>query len=218
MHKKVGFKDINSIVIANGFESDKFKYNIDDRIRLRQDLGILKKDKVIITVGRWNIQKDYYTLLRSLKELKKMTSKFKMIMVGKNLDKSNHELMNLVESYGLKNNMILLGKRYDIPELLSAADVYVSSSLGESFSNSIGEAMACELHCIVTNVGDSKIIIGDTGQIVEPGDYKSLSRKMLSYIEKEDLGRNIKARDRIIDNYFIKNIVEEINENINNCF
>ena len=66
------------------------------------------------------------------------------------------ELTRLIDEYELKDNIILLGRREDIPDLLSAADIYVSSSLGESFSNSIGEAMACELPCIVTDVGRFK--------------------------------------------------------------
>ena len=66
-----------------------------------------------------------------------------MIMVGANLDYANDELVALIEKYNLKDNIILLGIHNNIPALLAAADIYVSSS-GESFSNAIGEAMACE--------------------------------------------------------------------------
>ena len=54
--------------------------------------------------------------------------------------------------------MVLLGRQEDIPALLSCADVYISSSLGESFPNSIGEAMACELPCVVTDVGIQSLL------------------------------------------------------------
>lgn len=215
-HTEVGYKNERSVVISNGFELDKFKFSLDDRLRVRKNLGLID-DKIIITVGRWDIQKDYYTLLKSLNELKKIETEFKMLMVGTNLDTSNKELMKLIDNYNLKNNIILLGRRDDIPELLSAADIYVSSSLGESFSNSIGEAMACELPCVVTNVGDSKLMVGDTGKVVESGDYMDMSRELFSYVEKKDLGRNSLARDRVIKNYGIEAIVEKISKNINNC-
>lgn len=83
--------------------------------------------------------------------------------------------------------MILLERRTDISGLLSVADIYVSSSQGESFSNAIGEALACELHCVVTNVGDSKM---------------------------PELGRNLAGRKKVSDNNDIKSIVKKIEDNV----
>lgn len=209
-HKKNGYKNNNAIVLPNGFELDKFKFNIEDRKKIRKDLKLTSKDKVIITVGRWNIQKDYYTLLKALNELKKKNFKFKMIMVGNNLDYKNKELLSLINEYNLENNVILLGIRSDIPALLSAADIYVSSSLGESFSNAIGEAMACELPCVVTDVGDSKQIVGDTGICVPPRDSVLLAQALENYLNAGNL-RNFgkKARQKIMQNYNINEIVKE---------
>ena len=160
------------------------------------------------------IFKDYYTLFKALNEVKKENSEFKMIMVGTNLDYSNNELVSLIDKYKLKENMILLGRRSDIPALLSAADLYISSSLGESFSNAIGEAMACELPCIVTDVGDSKIMVGDTGMVVQAKDYVNISKALLSYLEDNDLKRNTRARNRVVDNYEIKKITKIFEKNV----
>lgn len=212
-HIEFGYADKNSVVIPNGFELDKFKYSLDDRVKIRQDLGLKEEDKVIITVGRWDIQKDYYTLFKALNKLIKQNVKFKMIMVGANLDYENNELVTLLNSYNLKNNVILLGRRADIPALLSAADIYVSSSLGESFSNAIGEAMACELPCIVTDVGDSKLIVGDTGRIVGVGDYITMSKELINFINKSNNDRNMTARSRVADKYDIKKISQVFEEN-----
>ncbi len=212
-HIKFGYKNKNSVVIPNGFELDKFKFKLESRIKIRKELGLRKEQKVIITVGRWDIQKDYYTLIKALSEVKKYNKDFKMIMCVTNLDYFNKELTRLIDEYELKDNIILLGRREDIPDLLSAADIYISSSLGESFSNSIGEAMACELPCIVTDVGDSRVIIGDNGKVIEAKDYLSMSRALLTYIQDSNLTRNKKARIRVMDNYNIKNIVRRF-ENI----
>lgn len=214
-HIKFGYVDENSIVIPNGFELDRFRFSLDDRLRVREELGLIKEDKVIITVGRWDIQKDYYTLLKALNELKKHSTKFKMIMVGTNLDYTNNELVELIDTYNLKDNMILLGRQNDIPALLSAADIYVSSSLGESFSNAIGEAMACELPCVVTDVGDSKLMVGDTGKVVQAQDYVNMSKALFDYLECHNQNRNIKARDRVIKNYDIRTIVRIFEDNYN---
>jgi glycosyltransferase involved in cell wall biosynthesis len=208
-HIKFGYTNKNSVIVPNGFELDKFKFDLESRLIVRNELGLNQEQKVIITVGRWDIQKDYYTLLKALNELKKHNKNFKMIMCGTNLDYSNEELTDLIDTYELRENIILLGRREDVPSLLSASDIYVSSSLGESFSNAIGEAMACELPCIVTNVGDSRAIIGDTGKVVEARDYVSLCNSILSFINANDLREKGKsARIRVSENYDIRDIVQ----------
>jgi len=205
-HIKFGYANKKSVVIPNGFEIERFKFSPNDRLRVRKELGLTQKDKVIITVGRWDIQKDYYTFVKALGELRKKHLKFKFIMVGSNLDSSNDELVNLVNNYNLTNKAILLGRRNDVSALLSAADIYVSSSIGESFSNAIGEAMACELPCVVTNVGDSKIMVGDTGRVVDAKDYIAMSNVLQEYLEANSLVRNVHARNKVIARYEIKEV------------
>src|SRR5699024_4460470 len=58
-HTSFGYKNTHSIVIPNGFELNKFKFSLDDRRRKRNELNLDLNEKVIITVGRWDIQKDY---------------------------------------------------------------------------------------------------------------------------------------------------------------
>jgi len=86
-HTDFGYKNTHSIVIPNGFELDKFKFNINDRKRKRTQLNLTPNEKVIITVGRWDIQKDYYTLLKLLSELRQITNNFKKLLVGTDLHK-----------------------------------------------------------------------------------------------------------------------------------
>lgn len=208
-HKKLGYSNKFSLIVPNGFELDEFKFDLRNRTTMRKELSLSEDEKIIITVGRWSIQKDYYTLLKALNELKIQNIKFKMIMIGTDLDCSNTELMNLIYQYNLKDNILLLGRRSDIPRLLSSADIYVSSSLGESFSNAIGEAMACELVCIVSDVGDSKVIVGNNEFVVEPKNYLQLSEKMLAIIydsNYREIGK--KARSRVVQNYDIKEIIK----------
>ena len=211
-HKLIGFKNEKSSVVPNGFELDIFKFDNKSRTKLRAELNIDSDEKVIITVGRWNIQKDYYTLLNSLNKLSENKVCFKMLMVGTNLDESNTELTSLIEKYSLKDSVLLLGRRDDIPALLSAADVYVSSSLGESFSNSIGEAMACELTCIVTDVGESKALVGDTGYVVSAKDYLGMASALADALKNIKADRNVEARKKILEEYDIKSIVKKYEE------
>ena len=213
-HVEFGYKDKHSVVIPNGFELDKFKFDQRERNKVRNSLNLKDNERAIITVGRWDIQKDYYTLLKALENLKKSNHNFKMLMVGTNLDNKNEELTSLISKHGLENRIILLGRQDNIPGLLSAADIYVSSSLGESFSNSIGEAMACELPLVVTDVGDSRLMVGETGEVVDSGDYFSLSNELSKYVQERKPERNKEARKRVIENYEIKSVVEKIESNL----
>lgn len=215
-HSSFGYKNKNNIVIPNGFELDKFKYDANKREIIRKELGMDDECKVLITVGRWDIQKDYCTLIKSLNKVKKKFRNFKMIMVGTNLDKNNSELQDLIIKHDLMENMILLGRRNNVNELLSAADCYISSSLGESFSNSIGEAMACELHCIVTDVGDSKYIVGETGIVVPAKSYLELAGRINELLEKQKIHRNLHARDRILNKFSILSVVNKFEVNFIN--
>lgn len=218
-HIKVGYIDKNPIIIHNGFELDRFKFDLKARIKVRNELEVNEEEKVIITVGRWDIQKDYYTLLKSLNEFKKQNLKFKMVMVGSNLDYSNKELKILIAKYKLEGNMILLGQRTDIPDILSASDIYVSSSLGESFSNAIGEAMACEMYCVVTDVGDSKIMVGDTGEVAEAENYEELTKVLIKAYSNSNFKKNGKrARQRVLEKYDITEVVENYESVFDDCF
>ena len=209
-HIQIGYTGKQVTVIPNGFELDHFRYCPRMRTEIRNELGIMN-EKVIITVGRWDIQKDYYTLMRALHILRKKHRDFKMVMVGPNLDLNNLELVDLINKYDLESHVMLLGRRNDVPGLLSAADIYVSSSLGESFSNAIGEAMACELPCVVTDVGDSKLIVGETGVVVGAQDCKALAAGLLSAMSKKD-ERCSSARKRVISNYDIISVAQRFRE------
>ena len=85
-------------------------------------------------------------------------------MIGKDLTNKNHKIVQLIDEYSLRENILLLGEREEINELMCFIDCHVlSSSYGEAFPNVIAEAMACSTPCIATNVGDSKNIIGKFG-------------------------------------------------------
>lgn len=80
-----------------------------------------------------------------------------------------------MQELGLVERIHLLGERLDMPRLTAALDITVSSSHAEGFPNVIGEAMACGVPCVVTDVGDSGWLVGDTGRVVPPQQSKALA-------------------------------------------
>src|SRR6185437_7951232 len=95
----------------------------------------------------------------------------------------------------------LLGERPDVSKVLAGLDVVCSSSYGEGCPTVIGEAMASGVPCVVTNVGDSALLVDGTGRVVPPGNPVKLAeacRELLDMrpTERRRLGES--ARDRIV--------------------
>ena len=116
----------------------------------------------------------------------------------------------MICNLNLQDIIYAIGMRTDIPRLMSAADIYVSSSLGEAFPNVIGEAMASETPCVVTGVGDCAYMIGKTGFVAESENVSMLGEKIEKMLVLEDCERNELgrlARIRIVEEFEIKKIV-----------
>jgi len=97
-----------------------------------------------------------------------------------------------------------------MPRLLAALDLLVSSSaFGEGHPNVVGEAMCCGVPCVVTDVGDCALMVGDTGLVVPPSDPGALAQAIgeaLSWKDPERRGRGQAARERISRRYEINRI------------
>jgi glycosyltransferase involved in cell wall biosynthesis len=100
------------------------------------------------------------------------------------------ELARGVAEHRLEGRVFLLGVRRDMERLNAALDIACSaSSHGEGFSNAIGEAMACGVPCVATDVGDSARLVGNAGMIVAPRDPAALARALGELIEAGAAGR-----------------------------
>lgn len=215
VHKEFGYYEENLYVIPNGFELEEFNENPNAKIELSKIINKEENTPYILHVGRWNILKDYNNLIRALAKIKENNIRYHAILVGTNVDENNEELMNLLNQYNLTNDVSLLGRRNDIPILMAGADVFVSSSSGEGFPNVIGEAMACKTPCVVTDVGDSAYIVGDTGEIVPRRNSGALSKGIINLLNlsrsnREELGHL--ARQRIIGNFDILKVTKKFEE------
>jgi glycosyltransferase involved in cell wall biosynthesis len=81
--------------------------------------------------------------------------------------------------------------------------------LSEAFSNSIGEALACGVPCVASDVGDSAHLIANAGGVVPPGDATALGEAVTAFLnlsERQRLAMSHDARRRIEDHYDIQKI------------
>ncbi|HEX3120347.1 MAG TPA: glycosyltransferase, partial [Candidatus Acidoferrum sp.] len=93
----------------------------------------------------------------------------------------------------------------DVRAVYNAVDVFCSSSVSEGFPNVIGEAMACGRHCVVTNVGDSALVVGDTGVVVPSDNAQAFSAGLLDRLNASDT-LNLRARQRILENFTVAHL------------
>lgn len=213
-HEAMGYYSGNALVIPNGFDLDSFYKDEDARAKFREREEIPQSALVIAFVGRYSPVKGYENFIKAFSLMNGVLVDRQVIAVcaGTGVDESNGELVELVESFGLSDNIRLLGRRSDIPDLLSSADIFVSASFTEAFSNAIGEAMACELPCIVTDVGDSAYIVEKAGIVLEDNEPEQLADgmcKLLSLSDEQRRALGCKARQRVQELFDIKVVVRQ---------
>ena len=197
------------ISIYNGVDINYFKFNENSRQQLRTEYNLQNK-KVFIAVGRFHEAKDYPNLLNAFDILLKTHINIHLLIVG------DGELRNTIEKIILERNLgtyiTLLGIRKDIPELLSAADIFVLPSAWEGFGLVVAEAMACKRIVVATDCGGVNEIVGDAGFLVAPKDSKALSSGLdqalkLNPEERKKLGET--ARFRIVQHYGLEAATEK---------
>jgi glycosyltransferase involved in cell wall biosynthesis len=208
VHAAAGYASQKLTVIPNGFDLATFRPNAAARARLRLTQGIPDAAPVIGVVGRFDPQKDFPTFLEAARQLHAVRPDVRFVLCGRDLTWTNRELVTWIDEAGVGAVTHVLGERHDIADVQASMDIATSSSsYGEAFSNAVGEAMACGVPCVVTDVGDSARIVGDTGRIVPPRNPEALSAAWLNVLMLEDearrdLGR--RARRRVADCFSIE--------------
>ncbi|EOH6037659.1 MULTISPECIES: glycosyltransferase [Acinetobacter calcoaceticus/baumannii complex] len=194
--------DSTAITIYNGIDLNKFRKKVVDKnVILSNQINL--NQKIILAVGRLNEQKDYPNLLKAISLLKENSSEdFKLLIAGDGEQKKAIE--ELISKLNLDNDVILLGRRNDIAELMSIADYFVLSSAFEGFGLVVAEAMACETFVVATDCGGVKEVMGGYGLMASPKDSKGLAdqlRKAINMPLNARLENNRKALNYVHENF-----------------
>lgn len=213
-HLEFGYAD-SIEVIPNGFDLELFRPDPSARNRVRVTLGIPSEALLIGLVARFDPQKDHKTFVRAGARVARRYPDAQFLLCGDGATGENSELSAWLRDAGVVERCHLLGRRIDMPAVNAALDISVSSSAGEGFSNAIGEAMSCAVPCVVTDVGDSAEIIGETGRVVASRDPVALADAIVALIELGAEGRKqlgVKARCRVSEHYEIGQIARRYEE------
>ncbi|HEY2588625.1 MAG TPA: glycosyltransferase [Tepidisphaeraceae bacterium] len=199
-----GFTSERLTVIPNGFDTDHFRPDATARLAIRQEIGVAPDAPLVGLVARYDPVKDHATFLRAAAIVHREFPDAQFLMCGDKVDPSNAALTQLIDSLGIGRACHLLGPRRDVARIYAALDISTSSSISEAFPLAVGEAMACGVPCVATDVGDSALMVGDTGMIVPPGDPGALAAGMAELIGMAPSGRarlGGEARRRVRDRF-----------------
>lgn len=209
-HAQLGYYTVNSLVIPNGIDIEEFVPSSQARASVRSELGLEEKAFLIGLTGRYHPTKDHANFLKAAALISKAYPETHFLLAGREVDHQNMALCDSIRELGLTERTHLLGERHDIARLAAAVDIFSLSSAGESCPNVIGEAMACGVPCVVTDVGDALWMVGETGTVVPPRTAKAL---MTAWKEMIDMGRQMRlalggrARARVIENFQLQAIM-----------
>jgi glycosyltransferase involved in cell wall biosynthesis len=194
-HVADGFPKEKIVVIPNGIDTARFTRNPEARERIRAQWGMAEGEELIGLVGRLDPQKDHETFLQAAVLLLRERKQVRFVCVGNGPSEYKTALQSRADALGLSDHIMWISAQSQVADVYNALDLLVSSSsFGEGFSNVIGEAMACGVPCVATDVGDSGLVIGDIGQLVPPKDPAALRTAMHKGLVSRPTAAEIRRR------------------------
>lgn len=207
---ELGYASDKMVVISNGIDTERFQPDPAAGAKVRSEWGVSENTILIGLVGRLSPMKDHPTFLKAVALISKEREDLRFVCIGVGEENYAKELYQLADELGISEKIIWAGGRSDMPAVFNAFNIACSaSSDGEGFPNVIGEAMACGVPCVVTDVGDSAWIVGDTGIVVPSKNPEALVagwRARLANDRLKIVGNNI--RSRIVEKFSVVRLVE----------
>lgn len=201
----------NIETIYNGINLNKFYYRSAAREKILNELNLDKNIYLILAVGRFNEQKDYPNLLKALEVLKnKGLKKFKLMIAGDG--ELRAEIERKITALNLNDDVVLLGRRNDIPDLMSAADLFVLPSAYEGFGLVVAEAMACETLVVATDCGGVAEVLNNPDFLVEPTNPIEMAEKIEYTMQLAENSKKeiiLKNLNQVWNNFALDTITEK---------
>lgn len=210
-HLAAGFTAARTTVIPNGVDTRRFARDPASGARLRTFWKIPEQSLLIGIVGRIDPMKDHRTFLHAAARFTRTRPDARFVCVGDGPARYYKCLRRVAEQSGIHDKVIWAGFVDDMPAVYNALDICTSTSAyGEGTPNCVVEAMACGLPCVVTDVGDSRSIVGELGLVVLPNDPESLTSGWVSMAQRIHLQPDLHEaiRNRIEANFSVEALVQ----------
>lgn len=210
--------------VPNGINTDFFVINKNRGDKIRLKLGLTENVKLITLLAREDPKKGHEYFLRAASKVCSVRDDFMFVCAGAQspeFDLYSKDLRALTLKLGLKGRVKWVGEVHDVVGIMNASDlITVTSIMGEGFPNVIGEAMSCERPVVVTDVGDSRIIVDDPEWVVSPKCHRALAESWMSMLGKSSTElelTGVQNRKNIITRYSVPKMVKDTLAILNKC-
>ncbi|UCB56940.1 MAG: glycosyltransferase [Candidatus Omnitrophota bacterium] len=216
--KQLGFRNIK--VLHNCIDSSRFKKPDTGMVREKRNvLGLENDDIVILNTGRLHPQKGQIYLIEAFNLIRKDNQRYKLLIIGKGTIEA--ELKKKVNDLGLGDSVIFLKDRKDVPEIMSACDIFVFPSLYEGFGIALVEAMASSMPVVASDIAPLREIARNNTEaiLVEKENHRMLAQAISELMANKEkrayLGENARKRaiaafDASIHVRNLENIYQEL--------
>ena len=193
-------------IIKNGIDAKKFEFDEEKRNKMRTLLNLKPSTKAFIHVGRFTEQKNHNFLLDIFFEVAKKEDDVKLFLIGSG--GKEEEIKQKVQKLNLQDDVVFLGLRDDIPDLLQAMDCFIFPSLYEGLGIVAIEAQASGIKVFASDVIPKEVKITDLVQFISlnqsPTEWSKIILENIKYERKSTF-------EKIVDSgYEISTIAKKL--------
>ena len=208
-----GIHEGNIKIIHNGINPDyMYKPSHKDISKFKSYIGLKENEKLIAGIFRLSVEKRPLIFIEIIYMVQKIIPNIKAVIAG--IGPLEKDMREKISSYNLDDTIILLGRRNDIPVILSAADVFLMTSAFEGFSNALSEAMFFGCPPVVTNAGDASFLVenGVSGFIHEIDDIDGMVYSLKKILTDSELRKKIseECKKKIYSNFLDDKLIDNI--------
>jgi glycosyltransferase involved in cell wall biosynthesis len=209
-HEALGYAPEKTVLIPNGFDLDRFRPQPSRRAEIRRSLGVGEDELLIGLIARFDPWKNHGAFFAAASSILARAPESRFLFAGHGIFADSPALRALIQDPLVLERSLLLGPRLDMPELNAALDIACNVSHGEGFPNTIGEAMAAAVPCVVSPTGDMPAIVGEGGVVAASAGPDDIAAAVLALIGEGSEGRariGRAARERIAAHFSLPAIV-----------
>ncbi|MFB0612654.1 glycosyltransferase [Aurantiacibacter poecillastricola] len=216
-HERAGYSRAQRMIIPNGFDFDRFRPDPEARQRVCREFGIDPSATIVASVARYHPMKNHALLVDAVSKARAAGYRLHLVMIGAGVA-SCPDLGRRIDQRLPSGEVTVCEARSDLADLMPGFDILgVSSSWGEGFPNVIGEALACGVSVVSTDVGDSASIVAEQGLVVPPDDVSAFAAalgKMCALGPEGRAAMGREGRKRVKAMYAIR----EISRKYDHCY
>jgi len=196
-------------MIPSGIDTDLFDPKTAGDLRSEMALGMRP---VVGTAITWRPRKGFRMLFEAFARVQKCHPDARLLIAGES--EWAPDPVQLADELGIRDAVVLLGKRTDMPKVLGTFDVFVLPSESEGMSNALLEAMAIARPCVATAVGGNPHVIGAGGNgfLVEYPDAPALAERIVTLLADAGLRCRVgaAARERVMASFSARSMVRQM--------